>query len=63
MRDDYKLKGPTVKIEVEVEQHVADKLAKMEGFTKIKKSEIVNTAMKRFISGHKDFLPPDEKRA
>lgn len=62
MRDDYKMKSPTVKIEVEVEKAVAESLNSMEGFTKIKKSEIVNTAMKRFIAGHKDFLPPEPKR-
>jgi hypothetical protein len=62
MRDDYKLKGSTSKIEVEVEKEVAEKLSKMEGYTKLTKSELANTALKMFISRHKDFLPPSETR-
>ncbi len=61
MRDDYKLVGPTAKIQVELEQKVAERLLKMEKFAKLTQSEIVNTALKRFISAHKDFLPPEEK--
>jgi len=57
MLDDYKLKGSTKKLEIEVEQKVAEALAQMEGFIKLSQSEIVNTALKRFIAGHKDFLP------
>jgi hypothetical protein len=57
MLDDYKLKGPTQKIEIEIEADVAEKLAKMEKFAKLTRSEIANTALKRFISAHKDFLP------
>jgi hypothetical protein len=57
MLDDYKMKGPTKKIEVEVEQEVAEKLSLMEGHSKLTRSEIANTALKRFISHHKDFLP------
>ncbi len=60
MREDYKIQGPTSKVEVEVEKTVAEKLAKMETFSKLTKSELTNTALKRFISSHKDFLPPDE---
>jgi hypothetical protein len=59
VRDSYKLKGPTVKVELELEKHVAETLKAMEDFSKFKQSEIANTAMKRYISQHKDFLPSD----
>jgi predicted DNA-binding antitoxin AbrB/MazE fold protein len=55
--DDYKLKGRTVRIEVEIEDEVAEKLIRMEKHIHLTKSEIANTALKRFISSHKDFLP------
>lgn len=61
MRDDYKLKGPVTKVAVEVEKDVAEKLAQMEVHSKISQSELANTALKRFISAHKDFLPPNSK--
>jgi len=61
MRDDYKMVGPTVKIEVEVEKEVAEKLAAMEKHAKLTKSELTNTALKRFITAHKDFLPADQR--
>ena len=57
MREDYKLKGAVSKLEVQVEKDVAEKLAAMETYSKISRSELVNTALKRFISQHKDFLP------
>lgn len=57
MLDDYKLKGATKKIEVEIEASVADTLDKMAAYIKLSHSEIANTALKRFIAGHKDFLP------
>lgn len=59
MRDDYKMKAPLAKVQVEVEKPVADALAAMEAFAKLTQSEIANTALKRFISQHKDFLPAD----
>jgi hypothetical protein len=62
MREDYKIKGATVKVELEVEKEVAEKIAMMEGFTKLSKSELTNTALKRFIVSHKDFLPPADKK-
>jgi hypothetical protein len=61
MKEDYKLKGQTAKIQVEVESEVAEKLAAMEKFSKHTVSELTNTALKRFISQHKDFLPPQGK--
>ncbi len=60
MRDDYKLKGATAKITIEVEKEVAENLAKMETYSKHSQSELTNTALKRFITQHKDFLPPKE---
>jgi len=57
MRDDYKINGPVSKLEVEVEKAVAEKLLAMEKFSKISCAELTNTALKRFISSHKDFLP------
>jgi hypothetical protein len=58
MRDDYKIQGAKKKLEVEVEQEIAAKLQLMETYSKITVSELTNTALKRFISAHKDFLPP-----
>jgi hypothetical protein len=60
MLDEYKMKGPTKKIEIEIESEVAEKLTKMEKHIKLTQSEIANTALKRFISHHKDFLPLTE---
>jgi hypothetical protein len=63
MRDDYKLVGSTIKVQVEIEKEVADKLISMEKHTKLSQSELANTALKRFISSHNDFLPADEKKS
>lgn len=60
MRDDYKMKGSLQPLEVQIEKSVVEKLQEMERFSKLTKSELVNTAIKRFISAHKDFLPADE---
>ena len=57
MRDDYKLQGATEKVEVQVEKQVAEILRAMADHSKFSASELVNTALKRFISQHKDFLP------
>jgi metal-responsive CopG/Arc/MetJ family transcriptional regulator len=63
MRDDYKLRGKTVKLDgVEVESEVLELLEKMEKHSKLSRSELANTALKRFISHHKDFLPDDAQR-
>lgn len=61
MKDDYKLQGATAKIQIDVEKDVAEKLQGMEAHTKISQSELVNTAVKRFITQHMDFLPPRKK--
>jgi hypothetical protein len=50
----------TVRVELDLEKKIADQLRAMEEFTKIPKSEIVATALKRFISQHKDYFPPDD---
>ena len=46
-----------VKVELEMEKSIAEQLEVMSNFTKIPKGEIVTTAMKRFISAHKDYFP------
>ena len=58
MREDYKIKGSVEKLQIEIEKEVVETLKKMEAHTKLTASEIANTALKRFISQHKDFLPP-----
>ena len=60
MRDDYKLKGSTVHLGFDVEKEVAEKVSAMEKFTGLSASELGNTALKRFITHHSDFLPPPE---
>lgn len=60
MLDDYKLKGATEKVELEIEKEVVELLSKMEKHARLTKSEMANTALKRFISSHKDFLPPKD---
>lgn len=57
MLDEYEVKGPTVKIEAEVEEKVAELIQQMANFKHFTNSEIINTALKRFIANHKDFLP------
>lgn len=63
MLNEYKLKGATKKVQMEIESEVAEMLQKMEVYTKLSQSEIANTALKRFISSHKDFLPPIQKKS
>lgn len=48
-----------IKAELELEKDVFDKLLTMETYTKIPRSELVCTALKRFISHHKDYFPPE----
>ena len=48
---------PTVKVELELEVDVKNKLIEMEKHTKILCSELANIALKRFISQHKDYFP------
>ena len=62
MRDDYKLKGQTSSLQVQVEADVAEKLAAMEKYTGHSVSELANTAIKNFITRHSDFLPSKPKK-
>jgi hypothetical protein len=57
MKEDYALKGESAKVEVILEKDVIETLKKMADYTKFSESEMVNTAVKRFISTHSDFLP------
>ena len=57
MKDDYQLKGPTNALNVQLESEVAETLKKMSAYSKLSESEIVNTAVKRFIAVHSDFQP------
>ena len=57
MKEDFPLKGDTVKITFELEKAVAETLKKMSEHTKNSESEIANTSIKRFIATHSDFLP------
>ena len=61
MLDQYKIDGPTAKIEIEIEQDVIRLIRAMEAHKKFSFSEITNTALKRFISQHSDFLPFEKK--
>ncbi|MBU6375729.1 MAG: hypothetical protein KGQ59_07025 [Bdellovibrionales bacterium] len=55
------MQGKLVKLSIEVEESVAQTLVEMEKFVKLTQSELTNTALKRFIAHHKDFLPPGFK--
>jgi len=57
MKEDYQLKGETSSITVKLETEVAETLKKMSAYSKFSESEIVNTAVKRFIAVHSDFQP------
>jgi hypothetical protein len=58
MKDDYKLAGPSTKLSTDIEKGIFDTIVAMADYTGISISELTNTALKRFVSGHKDFLPP-----
>jgi hypothetical protein len=55
-REPFKLDAT---IQVPVEQEVAEYLKVMSQHTKIPEGELVNTAMRRFISAHSDYFPRD----
>ena len=57
MKEDYVLKGTPVQLTINLEKEVAETLKNMSEFTQFGVSEIVNTAIKRFIAVHSDFLP------
>jgi|GEM_PF-885394 len=58
MKSMYKIEKEVGKLEVQIEKTVIEKLSAMSEYTPHTVSELVNTAVKRFISAHKDFLPP-----
>jgi predicted transcriptional regulator len=57
MKEDFPLKGATAQVSIQLEKEVAETLKKMSEFSKYSESEIANTAIKRFIATHSDFLP------
>lgn len=57
MKDDFPLKGQTVQVTLELEKDVAATLKKMAEHSHLSESEMANTAVKRFIAVHSDFLP------
>lgn len=59
MREDYKITKPASDINLKIETQVIDILKSMEQQTKFTVSELANTAIKRFITHHNDFLPAD----
>ncbi len=59
MRDDYKIVKPVSSITLQIETEVVEVLKAMENHTKISVSELANTAILRFITSHKDFMPSD----
>jgi hypothetical protein len=60
MKQDYALEGITREMTLKFEEKVARRIELMAEYTGFSPSELVNVAMKRFISQHKDFLPPKE---
>ena len=44
---------------MQIESQVIEMLQAMEKYKKIPVSELANTALRRFIGAHKDFLPSD----
>lgn len=62
MRENYRLEGATIQADILLEKKVFETLQEMSKFTQIPVSELANTALRRFISGHKDFLPTPEKK-
>ena len=57
MKEDFPLKGPTVEVKVQLEKDVSETLKKMAEYKKLGESEMINTAVKRFIATHSDYLP------
>jgi len=61
MKEDYPFKGETKQVTVTLEVEVSETIKKMAEFTKLGESEMINTAVKRFIATHSDFLPKKKK--
>ena len=49
-------------IQVSVEKEVAELLKAMSDNTKTPEGELVNTALRRFIATHSDYLPKNYKK-
>lgn len=62
MRTIQQPKGPLVKIQYEIEKDTAECIQAMEKHTKISASLLVDQALKRFITHHKDYLPDDYEK-
>ncbi len=63
MKTDYHVQGIAQSLTVEIEKTVVEKLQAMEKYSGHKVADLVNVALKRFISHHKDFLPPEKHDA
>lgn len=50
-----------IRMEIEIEEDVAQKLKVMCEFKKLTPGEIVNKAMKKFITQHSDYFPGGEQ--
>jgi len=60
MIDEYKIQGPTQELAVKIQKPLISQLEKMADHKDLTVDEIVNTAVKRFITTHSDFLPHPE---
>jgi len=58
-REPFKL---DTSLQVTVEKEVVDLLKAMSENTKIPQDEMVNTAMRRYIATHSDYIPKSVKR-
>jgi hypothetical protein len=59
MRENYKINAPVGTITLKLETDVIETLEVMEKHVELPMNELVNTAVKRFISSHNDFLPTE----
>ena len=57
MKEDYKITAETKSLTVNIEAELVETLKKMSVYSKFSEAEIVNTAVKRFVAVHSDFLP------
>ncbi len=57
MREDYAFKTDATEVKLKLEVKVAELLTVMAKHTKLSEAEIANTAIKRFIATHRDFIP------
>jgi hypothetical protein len=60
-KGENKPRTETVRVELELDKKVAEQLQIMESHTKIPKGELATTALKRFISAHKDYFPEEHR--